>query len=131
MSHLYSRWSPFSSFLPFDRIHHDRFDPSPAANCYFSHELITLLSAASPPFKKAWAQAVQQASEHTKFENPLKGFSASMAEGRVEAAVIKQPWNVPQSIPTTTVSPRGEPAVDPAIAVSFQRATFLPLCLKV
>jgi hypothetical protein len=37
------------------RTSHDRFDPSPATNCFFSHELSTLLLAASLSFKKAWA----------------------------------------------------------------------------
>lgn len=91
---------------------HNGFDPRPAANCHFSHELLYTLLSASPSFFNAWNSAVERVTKiHALSENPLVSISANLNAGRVSSIFVKPQW----ALPTNYGTPKAHQA-DPSRA---------------
>jgi protein TIF31 len=81
-----------------NRTSHSTFDPQPALNCHFSHELLYTLLSASPSFLKAWSQSLEKANDvQRRVTNPLVNISAAVKWGNLAVSFIRTPWLVPVS----------------------------------
>lgn len=75
---------------------HNGFDPRPATNPHFSHELLYTLLSASPSFFAAWNTAVERVTKiHSLSENPLVSISANLSANRVSSIFVKPQWVLP------------------------------------
>ncbi len=81
-----------------NRTSHGRFDPGPAFNPHFSHELLFTLIRASSAFSEAWSEAVSQARTRSKQPDVLQSTLIQLIrDGCIDSVTSEPQWNVPLS----------------------------------
>eukprot|EP01084_Bolivina_argentea_P113210 201810_1 len=75
-----------------------RFDPGPAFNPHFSHELLFTLMKASSSFSAAWSKAVVQARAKSSQPDILQSTLIQLVrDGCIDSVTSQPQWNVPLS----------------------------------
>ncbi len=75
-----------------------RFDPGPAFNPHFSHELLFTLMKASTSFSEAWSKAVAQARARSSQPDILQSTLIQLVrDGCIDSVTSQPQWNVPLS----------------------------------
>ncbi len=79
-----------------NRTSHRRFDPGPAFNPNFCHELLFTLMRSSSAFSEAWSKAVAQARTRSSQPDVLQNTLIQLVrDGCIDSVTSKPQWNVP------------------------------------
>ncbi len=79
-----------------NKTSHGHFDPGPAFNPHFSHELLFTLLKASSSFSEAWLKAVAQARARSSQHDILQSTLIQLVrDGCIDSVTSHPQWNVP------------------------------------